>query len=178
MEEYCQAYASALYSLLEEKERPSYQNALSSIGKDFAENPSFLRLLSSYQIGYEEKKKMLERIYGPLGSPRLLPFLCLLVKKHRIASFDDIESCFASLCDEASSTTRGIVYSVSPLSREELTSIEASLGKKTSAEVKLRNVVDPSLLGGVKVSLGDKVYDGSLKGKLDNLAKQLKGGSL
>ena len=121
---------------------------------------------------------MLERIYGPLGLPRLLPFLCLLVKKHRIASFDDIESCFASLCDEASSTTRGIVYSASPLSREELTSIEASLGKKTSAEVKLRNVVDPSLLGGVKVSLGDKVYDGSLKGKLDNLAKQLKGGSL
>ena len=53
------------------------------------------------------------------------------------------------------------------------------VAKKWTGNIReLRNVVDPSLLGGVKVSLGDKVYDGSLKGKLDNLAKQLKGGSL
>lgn len=178
MEEICFAYASALYSLLSKEEAKDYQSALSSIEKDFSENPDFLRLLSSYQIGYEEKEGMLKKIYGSLGLPRLLPFLCLLAKKHRIHLFKDIESCFASLCDEANSTSRGIVYSAAALSKEELTSIEASLSEKTSAEVKLKNLVDPSLLGGVKVSLGDKVYDGSLKGKLESLSKKLQGGSL
>ena len=104
-------------------------------------------------------------------------FMSLLCKKHRISSYSEIKDQFVSLVEEGENVKTGIVYSTEKLSDEQLSSIEASMKAKTSSEVRLSNVVDPSLLGGVKVALDGKVYDGSLRGKLLNLAKQLQGGN-
>lgn len=177
MEQVCKSYASALYSLLEEDERDAYKDALLGIADDFKENPSFFRALCSYRVKASEKDALLSGAYGKLKLKHLLPFLSLLCKKHRISSYPDIKAEFVSLVEEGENVKTGIVYSAEKLSDEQLSSIEASLKAKTSSEVRLSNVVDASLLGGVKVALDGKVYDGSLRGKLLSLAKQLQGGN-
>lgn len=177
MEEVCHSYASALYSLLAKEERDDYKRALLSISKDFEENPAFFKALCSYTVKQEEKEDILRKTYEPLGLERLLPFLALLCKKHRISLFFQIKDEFVALVEEGQNVKSGIVYSSIKLTNDQLSSIEASMEKKTSSEVRLSNIVDPSLIGGVKVALDGKVYDGSLRGRLLNLAKKLQGGN-
>ena len=106
----------------------------------------------------------------------LLPFLRLIVSKHRISRFSEICLAFESLCNEENQIKDGLVYSAFPLSQKQIASLEEAMGKKTKAKVRLRYVNDPGLLGGIKVALDGKVYDGSLRGKLQEIERMLKGG--
>ena len=176
MDSFANSYASALYSLLDEKERGQYFDALKSIQKDFVEQKELFALLCSYAVNQKEKEKILQKVYGGIPLKHLLPFLNLLCKKHRIIHFCEVSDSFASLYNEETNVKEGIAYSASALSKKQLSDIESALGKKTRGKVVLKNVIDPSLLGGVKVALDGKVYDGSLRGKLAEMKKQLKGG--
>lgn len=177
MEGVCKSYASALYSLLALEERDDYKRALIGIGDDFKANPLLFKALCSYSIKQEEKEATLQEDYARLGLKHLVPFLALLCKKHRISLYFEIKDQFVELVENGQNVKSGIVYSAERLTDAQLASIEASMKKKTSSEVRLSNLVDPSLLGGVKVALDGKVYDGSLRGRLQNLAKKLQGGN-
>ncbi len=169
-------YASALYSLLNEKERPLYLSALAEIKGDLEKEKEFFALLCSYSVKEEEKEKILQKIYGGYPLKHLLPFLYLLCKKHRIVHFCDVFEAFASLCNQEDNVKEGIAYSALPLGKKQLSDVADALAKRVGGKVILKNIVDPSLLGGVKVALEGKVYDGSLRGKLAELKKELKGG--
>lgn len=178
MEEVYANYAQALYSLADPSALPDYEQAMEEIRLLFEKEPAFLRLLSGYTLGNQEKEKLIDQVFSSFGLPYLLDFLKLLSAKHRISHFDEIEEAFASLCHERFKVKEGIAYSAVPLSKEQLSSIEEALSKKLGAKVRLRNQVDQVLLGGVKVALDGKVYDGSLRSKLLGLKKSLEGGSV
>ncbi len=176
MESYISSYASALYSLLDGREREQYLSALKGIKEDFEREKELFSLLCSYAINQKEKETILQKIYGNIPLKHLLPFLNLLCKKHRIIRFCEVFDAYSSLCNEERNIKEGIAYSAVALSNEQLSQIEAALSKRIQGKVQLKNILDPSLLGGVKVALDGKVYDGSLRGKLAELKKQLKGG--
>ena len=71
--------------------------------------------------------------------------------------------------------TRGIVFSRFPLDKVDLEKIESSFEDKYK-KVKLKNIIDYSLIGGIKVTLDGKVYDYSLKNRLDSLGATLLSG--
>lgn len=169
-------YASALYSLLSEGERGDYLSALSEVKESLEKEKGLFALLCSYSVSQKEKEKILQKVYGGYPLKHLLPFLYLLCKKHRIAHFCGVFEAFASLCNEQANIKEGIAYSALPLNKKQLDDIESALSKKVGGKVVLKAIVDPSLLGGVKVALDGKVYDGSLRGKLSELKKQLKEG--
>jgi F-type H+-transporting ATPase subunit delta len=77
------------------------------------------------------------------------------------------------LANEANQISEGLVYSARKLSPKDLKTLEATFTKKLGHQVILKNTVQSSLLGGVKVFLEGKVYDGSLLAKLLGLEKQL-----
>ncbi len=176
MESYISSYASALYSLLDGREREQYLSALKGIKEDFEREKELFSLLCSYAINQKEKETILQKLYGNIPLKHLLPFLNLLCKKHRIIRFCEVFDAYSSLCNEERNIKEGTAYSAVALSNEQLSQIEAALSKRIQGKVQLKNILDPSLLGGVKVALDGKVYDGSLRGKLAELKKQLKGG--
>ena len=176
MDSFASNNASALYSLLLKEERPAYLSALSSIKDDLEKEEKLSAFLSSYAIPLQEKEKILETLYGKMPLKHLLPFLRLIVSKHRISRFSEICLAFESLCNEENQIKDGLVYSAFPLSQKQIASLEEAMGKKTKAKVRLRYVNDPGLLGGIKVALDGKVYDGSLRGKLQEIERMLKGG--
>ncbi len=63
------------------------------------------------------------------------------------------------------------MYSTYPLSEQEKGTVAAQFGALANKKIRVTNVIDKSLLGGVKVIIGDKLYDGSLAGKLERLEK-------
>ena len=102
----------------------------------------------------------------------------VLIDHHRIDRFLDVEQAFASLVNENLGVDEGVLYSAKRLSESEQNRIEQALSQRLSKKISLTQVVDPNLLGGVKVALGGKVYDGTLRNRLDDLRKQLLNGRL
>ncbi len=180
MESVYQNYANALYSLLESDESAllEYQKALKEIANTLREEPDFLRLLDSYSIDESKKLESLEKVFGGYGLRYLVPFLRTIVVHHRIKRLGEIEREYSSLVNGRMGISEGIAYSVNKLSEKEMDLVSEAISKKIGHKAVLRNVIDSSLLGGVKVSIEDRVYDGSLKNKLTNLGEHLsaKGG--
>lgn len=171
-----QNYALALYSLTKEKDSQEYLKALRKVRTDFSDHPEFLAFLSSYSIPLQTRLRSLDEVYGSLELEYLPRFLGLLVKHHRIRHLDEAEREFASLVNEEHGVLEGIVYSASKLEEKDIHRIELAFQKKLGKKVSLQNRVDEKILGGVKVALDGKVYDGSLRNRLLDLEKQLLAG--
>lgn len=97
--------------------------------------------------------------------------LCLMVDKGRLALLPGVISEFNRMSDESSGILLIKVFSSEPLNQERLDEISALYLKKYGAEsAKVESIVDPSLLGGIRVQIGDMLFDASLSTKLRGLA--------
>lgn len=167
-------YAEALFSLAKEEGKvKAYQEALKKVGGVFLANPSFESFLASYTVPEEASFKALEEEWGEIPLKSLVSFLKLLVDKHLIDHFEQIERAFDVLADEAQGIEEGIAFSAEKLTEQQLHDLEKAIGEALGKKVALENAVQPSLLGGVRVNVGGKVYDGSLETKLESLRQQL-----
>lgn len=166
-------YASALFSLLNEKELSYAQKKMKEIDLALKSDSDFLHFLSSYSLPLEEKEKLIGKVINQKEHRDLHAFLCLIAKKHRYGIFHLITSEFISLCHQKDGVLEGICYSASSLSIEELARIENALSKKLSSKVSLTNVVDKRLLGGVKVAIDGKIFENSLKSQLEDMQSRL-----
>jgi F-type H+-transporting ATPase subunit delta len=77
------------------------------------------------------------------------------------------------IAGEALGQARATVYTAQALSAEELGNVAAQFSGLTGKKITAEQVVEPALLGGIQVRIGDRLYDGSLAGKLDRLQKSL-----
>jgi F-type H+-transporting ATPase subunit delta len=167
-------YASSLFSLAKEEGKVSqYREALSDILALFNKEPSLYQTLQSYAVERQDLYGLIDRLWSPVGLKSLCPFLKTLVANHRLDAFEDIARAYAVMANESEGIKEGLAYSAAPLTAGQLAQIESSLGKSLGAQIHLTNRVEPSLLGGVKVAVDGKVYDGSLAQRLEDLKKTL-----
>ena len=168
------AYAAGLYELaLEKKKVPSFQEEMKEVLTLFRDNPELLETLSSYSLPEESLNALVDKVFGGLANKEIPAFLKLLMLKHEIIHFEIIASSFNNLCNEFSGIKEGIVYSAEKLSAAEIKKIEKSIGERLSSKVELENHVDHRLIGGVKVYVDDKVFDGTILGKVERLRNTL-----
>lgn len=176
-------YGKALFELIgnSQEELEKYQKALAGIKDDFTKNPELLSFLSSYALPKESQFSLIEKAYGKIGLKHLVPFLKLLADRRLFPKFDEIEASFHGIVNRALGKEEGIVYSATPLNKDEIHGLEKALTEHLGKEIELSNRVEPSLLGGVRVFVDGRVFDGSIETKVENLRKILlnvaKGGS-
>lgn len=167
-------YASALYELvLDRSLLKEYQTSLREFSSLLEKDKDLYLFLESYSIPYQAKDELLKKIYQDEKLEHLVPFISLVCKKHRINIFKQIEEEFSSMVNEFEGVAEGLVYTSYRLNEKDLKKIEEALGKRVNKKVRLKNLVEPSILGGVKVLLEGKVYDGSLRNKLLEMEKSL-----
>ena len=173
-------YADALYQLAREEGKVSaYREAMKNVVSVLAENPSFGAFLSSYSLPRERQFAALEEAFSSSDTPSLIPFLKLVTARHLIPHLPDIAECFISLCNIYLGIREGIVYSTSLLPNDDLNQIQTALETRLGVKVYLHNKVDPHLIGGVKVAIDGKVFDGSIQARWEALRNNLlKGGTL
>ncbi|HET9346629.1 MAG TPA: ATP synthase F1 subunit delta [Candidatus Limnocylindrales bacterium] len=104
--------------------------------------------------------------------------LLLLVRRGRIEQLPRVAAEFARLDDERNGLTHATATSAAPLGPEEVRAIAGRLEDLTGGQVALETDVDPSLLGGVVVRIGDRLIDGSVRGRLERLRGRLAAGTL
>jgi len=103
-------------------------------------------------------------------------FVRVLAENGRLGVMTEIRTHFEALKNERESTVEADVYTAFELNQAQIADLVARLEKKTGRKVKARVSVDPSLIGGVKVAIGDKVIDGSARAQLNALENALKAG--
>lgn len=169
------SYGKALYDLVgtNKAELEEYQKALHDIEEGFFAHPELQATLASYSVPLDKLYGIVEEAYSHFELKHLVPFMKLLVNKRLINHFSDIRTAFNSFANETRGVKEGIVYSVHRLSSEEISKLSASLEKKLGSKVELTSRLEPSLLGGVRIYIDDKVFDGSIETKLENLRNTL-----
>lgn len=168
------AYAAGLYELaLEVKKVPSFQKEMKKVLSLFRENPELLETLASYSLPEESLNNLVDKLFGDYENKEIPAFLKLLMMKHEIIHFEIIASSFNKLANDYSGIKEGIVYSAEKLTESEIKKIEKSIGDRLGSKVELENHVDHRLIGGVKVYVDDKVFDGTILGKVERLRNTL-----
>ena len=133
-----------------------------------------LRALLGQPLVTEERKKLaLRNAFGDRVSPTVLAFLDLLVDKRRIGLLPEGQREFARRVLEYRNIAHARAVTAVPLTPEQTAALERSLEARTGKDILLETEVDPSVLGGVLVRIGDTVLDGTVRGNLERLREQL-----
>lgn len=130
-------------------------------------------LLHTPQVPRERKSAALAESLKGRVSPATLAFLNLLTEKRRITLVPEIADEVERLVRERQNVARATAVSAEPLLPAQRDALKSALEHKTGKTIELTTEIDPTLLGGVLVRIGDTVMDGSVRGKLDRLREQL-----
>ncbi|KKB74266.1 MULTISPECIES: F0F1 ATP synthase subunit delta [Bacillus] len=169
-------YAAALFDIaLESKLVNEIEEELTVVKQLFSEHKKLIAVLSHPKVPSEKKKQILKDSFGS-ASTAVLNTLYLLIDRSRISIVPDLADEYVKMANRHRQTEDAVVYSVKPLSEEEIFSFSQVFAKKAgAASLRVKNEVDPDLIGGVKIRIGNRIYDGSVSGKLARIERQLAG---
>ncbi|MBC7324753.1 MAG: ATP synthase F1 subunit delta [Moorella sp. (in: Bacteria)] len=168
-------YARALFDIGREKGTlAAYAAALEDISRVLATNVELRRVLYHQLIPVREKQRVMDNLF-PEADPLLRNFFHLVLAKGRERDLPAIAVQFRRLVDQEDRILPVEVYTAAPLSAEVINSLKGRLAAVTGQNIRLQTRVDPALLGGLVIRLGDRVLDASLKKKLELLGEHLRG---
>lgn len=163
-------YADALFQLANEKNHSeTLMNELQIVKDLFKENEKLIEILNHPQISANDKQKIIDETFGSFDKD-VVHTLKLLVTRHRIGNIVEIIDQVADVYNEASGIAVATVYSARELSNSEQEDIAVSFKKQLQKkEIKINNIIDPSVLGGLKIRVGNTIYDGTISSKLNQI---------
>jgi F-type H+-transporting ATPase subunit delta len=167
-------YAEAIFQAAQRRRAVAeIGQELEALARTIASVAEARTLIGHPEIPLERRLAILNRVFADQLEPETLALLRLLVERNRLDELDAIADIYGLLADEAANIQRGQVRSAVPLSEEELTRLRAALARRTGKTVILESHVDPSLLAGLWVRVGDYVLDASAEGRLQALRETL-----
>jgi len=119
------------------------------------------------------KQPVLDAALKNAVSPLMKNFLELLNQNQRLGLLREIQSAYQGICDSRAGRIRVIVRSATALNDGQLAQLKSTLAEKLGKDPILATSVEPQLLGGMIVQIGDRVYDTSVRARLDNLRNHL-----
>ena len=125
------------------------------------------------QISPAERRKVLEHGLKGRAMPSVQVFADLLLRKRRIGITRAVAHEFKAIVERAKGLERATVVSAVPLSEAEIRRLHGELERTTGKKLVLERQLDPALLGGAYVRIGDHVVDRSVKALLEAMANQL-----
>ncbi len=135
--------------------------------------PKLEAVLGSILISHDEKSKLLDRVFGSRLSPLLLDFLKVVARHGRLDILRNVAVEVSKLYDELRGRIRVQVRTATVLADGPARNLAASLHKFLGGQPKLDSAVDPELIGGIVLRVGDTVFDGSLARQLDQVREHM-----
>ena len=175
--EYSRRYSQSIFRMaLEQKDLNRWQSDLRKVAALMKDNALF-SLITNPKITGEEKTRTLTQRLGDVN-PLVIKLVLLLAKKGKLAALDDIAEEYQMLVDNyrgIEGTAIAEVTTAVPLDEDYQLKIAQRITEIIGKPVLLRPKVDPAILGGIIIRVGDKLIDGSIRSKLAALRKDLGG---
>ena len=174
-------YARALFAL----GKKSGMDALDACRQDLAAmtaltdtSQEFAALLRNPVFSSDEKRRVLAQLADRCGLRQTVRDFCfLLADTGRLTELSGIVGEFETLLDREKGILRGTLTTAFPLDAAKRATVKKQLEKKAGRTLELAFVVDPDILGGMALNVGDKVLDASLRAQLSLLTDAIKRGA-
>lgn len=167
-------YAQAMFTVADRQKRAVIlRNELQSVVDALGQTPQMKAILDQPLLTEERKKAAIDTMFGKTFSKDTIGFLKLLVDKRRIDLLPEVNEEFSRLVRTQQNIEFATAISAVPLTPQETQALERTLEARTGKDIELKTEVDPALMGGVLVRIGDTVLDGSVRGNLERLREHL-----
>jgi F-type H+-transporting ATPase subunit delta len=168
-------YALAFFSIAYERQAiDQLEGELRFIVEAIAENPELSRVMAHQFITSREKTRLVEQVFAGKISPITMNLLKVVLEKRRESYLADILKEFGAYASEAKKIIDVEAKTAVALPEVLSAELKAKLEETTGKQVRLKVSIDPDLIGGLVVKIGDKVIDGSISRRLDNLKEQMR----
>jgi F-type H+-transporting ATPase subunit delta len=170
-------YAVAVFELAQEQdELDRVAGDLHRLREMLGESADLERLIRSPVLSREEQARALTALGERADlAPLTRQFLALLAHKRRLFALPEVITAYDGLLAEQRGEVGAEVASAVALSAEQLESVQQQLAAAVGQTVKLSTTVDPNLLGGLVVRVGSRMIDASIRTKLQQLERTMKG---
>ncbi len=173
MEEIAQVYARALFEVASEQDTlDEIHDQLGAFTDAINESRPLQQFFFSPYFSATEKKEGLHRaVVG--ANPALTNFLEALIERHRMPAIFRIRAEFESLWDEARKLLPVRITSAIALDGDTVQSLGRRIGTQVDRHVEVSADVDPDILGGIVLQVGNVILDASIRNRLEQLRKQV-----
>ena len=175
VEKIAEVYAEALLNAVRD-EGASLDEAVEEFGSfiDLLDAQSrFAAVLSSAMIPVEEKVSLLEKTLRPQASPRFWNFLTVVANRGRLDILKPIYAATRSSLDRRYNRIPVVVTTAEKIDSDLFRALSEKLRVVVGGEPVVRSVVDPEVIGGLVVRVGDTIYDASILTQLKNVRQQM-----
>ena len=173
MEEIARVYADALFEAAKEKGNlAEVHEQLDQFAEEMNENTDMRVFFFSPYFSSAEKREAIARAVSG-AEDELVNFLQLLAEKHRMPAIFRIRQRFDELWAKAEKRLEVRLTSAVELDQKIVDQVGEQIERQTDRSIDLTNEVDPDILGGLVLRVGNRVLDASLRSKLERLRKEV-----
>lgn len=168
-------YANALADIaLQQGAAEPVGRQLQEFAASYKESAELQNFLASPAVTAEDKRGVLEKIAGRMGASKIIRnFLFVIADHGRANDVPEIAKAFAEVVRQRQGIAEAQVYSAVRLTEAQKAELTKSLAGLTGKNVDPNYFIDPELLGGALVRVGDTIYDGSLRNRLEQMRARL-----
>jgi F-type H+-transporting ATPase subunit delta len=167
-------YAEAAFSLARgENALPQWSEMLGVLS-NVASDPAVHEALDNPGLDNAAKEALLLGLCGDDLDVEGRSFVSVLIESNRIGVLPDIKRLFDTLKDGAEGVARAQIVSAFPVDDAQLRTLKTALEKRFGKKIEATVSVDPELIGGARVTVGDTVIDASVRGELQLMSSQLR----
>ena len=173
MEEIAAVYARALFEVAEERDLlDPIHDELTQFSDALSENRELQTFFFSPYFSTEEKKDGLKKAVTG-ADPAFMNFLEALIERHRMPAIFRIKARYQDMWEDARDLLPVQLTSAIELDSSTVASIGDRIGEQTKRTVELKSNVDPDILGGIVLRVGNVILDASIRNRLEQLRKQV-----
>jgi F-type H+-transporting ATPase subunit delta len=173
MEEIAVVYARSLFEVAHEQDKlDAVREQLGAFADALSENRDLQVFFFSPYFSTKEKQDGLERVVSD-ADPVIVNFLKLLIEKHRMPVLFRIRSNYDAMWEEENKLLPVSITSAVELDEGTVKQLGDRIAEQTDRKVEVSAQIDPDILGGIVVQVGNSVLDASVRNRLEQLRKQV-----
>jgi F-type H+-transporting ATPase subunit delta len=173
MEEIAQVYARSLFEVAEEQDKlDDVREQIGQVADELSESRELQTFFFSPYFSTEEKKQGLEKALDG-ADDTVANFLAVLIENHRMPTLFRIRRELDRMWRDVNKLLPVQITSAIELDEAVAKQIGEEIGRQTGRKVELTSTVDPDVLGGIIVRVGNSILDASIRTRLERLRKQV-----
>ena len=173
-------YAGALFALGKQsgpREVESYGRDLDALAEALRDGPELFRVFRNPLFSIEEKSRLVSAVLDKISAEKMVRNFCLLLaEKERLSLLPEIQAHYSTLLDVENGVLRGTVTTAIALDEEKQGKLKERLERQADRSIVLGFNEDPDILGGLILTVGDRIMDASLRAQLGILKENIKRG--
>lgn len=167
-------YAEAVFRLAEDSKNFDAWSRMLQMSATVAQDPQMIHLIADPKMGAADIARVFLGVCGAELDEQGKNFITLLIDNNRVSLLPQVATLYETLKREQAGEVEATIASAVALTETQTSALVSGLEKRFSRKVKASTIVDPQLIGGARITVGDVVIDGSVSGQLQKMAFALK----